>query len=210
MSDPLDTKTKILDAAERLFGSNGFESTSLRDITTAAGVNLAAVNYHFQSKDHLIDAVVARRLQPVNARRIQLLDALGPDPSVRQIWEAFIRPVLELDKIPLAPLIGRVMTNPDLFVDRIFNTHLAPVVKRFHEALSVALPHLPPEEVVWRFHFSIGVMTHLLMWGGMINRISGGLCSMQDREALLERVLVYATAGFECPAPKVSSMSLAQ
>jgi len=61
-----DTKTRILDAAEKLFGKNGFDATSLRDITTEADVNLAAVNYHFQSKDSLIDAVIARRIEPLN------------------------------------------------------------------------------------------------------------------------------------------------
>ena len=78
MIERTDTKAKILDTAENLFGVNGFESVSLRDITSHAGVNLAAVNYHFQTKDHLIDAVIARRIEPVNARRLELLEALSP------------------------------------------------------------------------------------------------------------------------------------
>ena len=74
MIERTDTKAKILDTAENLFGVNGFESVSLRDITSHARVNLAAVNYHFQTKDHLIDAVIARRIEPVNARRLELLE----------------------------------------------------------------------------------------------------------------------------------------
>src|SRR5258708_1763757 len=79
---PVGTKTRILDAAEKLFGMSGFEATSLRDITTEAQVNLAAVNYHFQSKESLIDAVIVRRLEPVNRRRMEMLDAAGPSASL--------------------------------------------------------------------------------------------------------------------------------
>src|ERR1700693_5176052 len=91
-STPIDTKTRILNAAEKLFGMSGFDATSLRDITAEAQVNLAAVNYHFQSKDSLIDAVIGRRLEPVNQRRIQMLDAAGRSPTLEQILEAFMAP----------------------------------------------------------------------------------------------------------------------
>jgi len=70
-----DTKDRILDVAERLFAEHGFANTSLRSITAEAGANLAAVNYHFQSKDALIQAVFARRLGPLNQARLEMLDA---------------------------------------------------------------------------------------------------------------------------------------
>ena len=69
-----DTKESILDAAEKLFAERGFSGTSLRTITAAARVNLAAVNYHFGSKDALIEAVLARRVRPMNAERVARLD----------------------------------------------------------------------------------------------------------------------------------------
>src|SRR5215470_13225201 len=100
----LDTKSKILDAAEKLFGIKGFEATSLRDITAEAQVNLAAVNYHFQSKDSLIDAVIARRIEPVNRRRLEMLEAAGPKPTVEQILTAFLTPVLDQDLGSVVPL----------------------------------------------------------------------------------------------------------
>ncbi len=103
MIERTGTKEKILDTAEKLFGLNGFESVSLREITTGAGVNLAAVNYHFHSKDALIDAVIARRIEPVNIRRMAMLDALGPNPTVEQLLEAFLRPVFEIKLHPLVP-----------------------------------------------------------------------------------------------------------
>src|SRR6266446_10016180 len=90
---PSDTKIRILDAAEKLFGKNGFDATSLRDITAEAQVNLAAVNYHFQSKDSLIDAIIERRLEPVNRLRLEMLDAAGSSPTVEQVVEAFLAPL---------------------------------------------------------------------------------------------------------------------
>lgn len=196
-----DTKTKILDTAETLFGINGFEAVSLRDITSHAGVNLAAVNYHFQTKDHLIDAVIARRIEPVNARRLEMLDAAGPEPALEQLLEAFLRPALEFRTKALAPLIGRVLSNPDLFVDRIFNVHMAPVAAKFAAAFGRALPSLPPAEIAWRLHFTVGVMTHTLLWGHVFPRVTNGLCSVDDHEALLQRSIQFLAAGFRTPAP---------
>src|SRR5262252_5809342 len=78
---PVATKDRILDAAEALFMEHGFEATSLRSITAAAGVNLAAVNYHFGSKEELFQAVLTRRLDPMNQERIELLEALEREPK---------------------------------------------------------------------------------------------------------------------------------
>src|SRR5258708_1544261 len=112
MNATLPTKDRILDAAEKLFGDNGFEATSLRDITTTAQVNLAAVNYHFQSKDSLIEAVIARRIEPVNRKRLDMLDASGDNPSVEQILTAYLGPLFEPQFDAGPPLTGRVPTKP--------------------------------------------------------------------------------------------------
>src|SRR5215831_9198540 len=95
-----DTKDLILDAAEKLFAEKGFDATSLREITAAANVNLAAVNYHFQSKEALIAAVFARRMRPITAARLEALgrlenEANGQPVPVEKVLEAFIAPVLQ-------------------------------------------------------------------------------------------------------------------
>ena len=192
----MDTKAKILDVAEKLFGLNGFEATSLRDITTAADVNLAAVNYHFQSKDSLIDATIGRRIEPINERRLALLDEAGPDATVERILEAFLRPVYETHMERAMPLLGRIMSNPDFFVDRMFNKHLAAVGMRFMDAFARALPGHSRADLAWRLHFSVGVMTHTLLWGPVFPRITGGLVDITDRAALLQRTIVFLAAGF--------------
>ena len=123
-SGSVDTKTKILNAAEKLFGMNGFDGTSLRDITAEAQVNLAAVNYHFQSKESLIDAIIERRIEPINRSRFEMLDAAGPSPSVEKIVEAFLLPLLMVEVKASAPMLGRVLSNPDQFVERVYKKHL--------------------------------------------------------------------------------------
>jgi AcrR family transcriptional regulator len=199
-----DTKSRILDSAEKLFGLNGFDSTSLRDITTAADVNLAAINYHFQSKDSLIDAIVARRIEPVNKKRFDLLEAAGPHPTVEQILYAFLAPVMQVKTDAMVPLIGRILSNPELFVERVFPKYLAPVSQRFIEALSQALPGLPPSELLWRLHFSVGVLTHTMLWGRIFPKITNGVCDISDREALVDRAVGFVAAGFRAPASKGS------
>src|SRR5437660_7648714 len=114
------TKDRILDAAERLLAQHGFEATSLRDITAEADVNLAAVNYHFQSKDALIDAVIARRIEPVNRKRLDMLAAAGPHASVEQILIAFLQPVMGADLAALYPLMARILATPAAFITRLF------------------------------------------------------------------------------------------
>ena len=204
MSEKGDTKNKILDAAEKLFGMNGFEGTSLRDITTEADVNLAAINYHFQSKDSLIDAIVVRLIEPKNKKRLELLAAAGPHPTVEQILRAFMAPVMLVEADVLVPLIGRILSNPEVFVERVFHKHLAPVSQRFVEALSKALPDLPPSEILWRLHFSVGVLTHTMLWGRIYPKITNGVCDISDREALVDRAVRFVAAGFRAPASKGS------
>jgi AcrR family transcriptional regulator len=200
MIERANTKSRILDTAEKLFGMNGFEATSLRDITTAADVNLAAINYHFQSKDSLIDAIVARRIEPVNKKRFELLDAAGPNPTVEQILNAFMAPVMQVKVDAVVPLIGRILSNPELFVERVFHKHLAPVSQRFVDVLSKALPDLPPSELLWRLHFSVGVLTHTMLWGRIFPKITNGVCDISDREALVERAVRFVAAGFRAQA----------
>src|SRR5205807_225879 len=97
-----DTKQRILDSAERLFAEHGFEGTSLRAIIADAKVNLAAIHYHYHSKEALLDAVILRRLAPVNRERLELLDACeqaGP-PSLEAVLEAFLAPAFRLGRDP--------------------------------------------------------------------------------------------------------------
>jgi AcrR family transcriptional regulator len=204
MTPALDTKTRILDTAEKLFGEKGFEATSLRDITTAAQVNLAAVNYHFQSKDSLIDAVIDRRMAPINRRRLEMLAAAGPSPSLEAIASAFIVPPLETDLTFVPLLVGRILLTPDKFVSH-FRERVQSVAEPFFAAVSAALPHLPLAERIWRFHFMAGAMAQVLLFSRILPELTHGLCDPSDRKALAEKLIVFAVAGLRAPATGITT-----
>lgn len=202
------TKAKILDTAEKLFGDNGFDATSLRDITTEAQVNLAAVNYHFHSKESLIDAVIARRMAPLTRRRLEMLDAAGPNPALEQVIEAFVSPLMEAPQLHSLHLIGRVFASPDQFVVRVFEKHILPVVRRFSEALATAAPHLTAEERYWRMQFMAGSMAHLLALWGILPMMSGGLIQKMDQNELIPRLVAFLAAGFRAPSTATASRAM--
>ncbi len=206
----MTTKTRILDAAERLFAHRGIEATSLRIITGEAGVNLAAVNYHFQSKEALLHAVIARRLDPVNQRRLAMLDACeeaagnGPLP-LHSVLDALLRPVLEMLAGPakeFAPMMSRIFTESSDLTERVFQKHLSHVTARFFPAFERAIPHLPRTELFWRLLFTMGAVAHTIGGARVLRTISGGVCDSSDVEATIQRLETFLIAGLQAPAPE--------
>ncbi len=188
-----DTKTRILDAVEKLFGEKGFDATSLRDITAEADVNLAAVNYHFQSKDSLIDAAILRRATPVNSARIARLEAAGPHPTLEQIIEAFIGPVLEMHEESMEMMMTRVFSAPDV-MQRVFRDHMSILVRRFMDALAVVLPDLPEAERMWRLQFTAGAMAHAVTRSRILQETFG--LDVKGRGLMIARLVTFTAAGF--------------
>ncbi len=163
-----DTKQKILDTAERLFGEQGYSAVSVRHIIAEAGVNLAAIHYHFGSKEDLLVELVGRKVGPVNDDRLALLSGFeeeyGPDRvPVEKVLEAFLLPAfLKARNNPqFVRLMGRLHAEGLIIV--LFKKHFESLFNRFFAALRAALPHLPDEELAWRVHFMIGAMAHALV-----------------------------------------------
>src|ERR1035438_1749636 len=186
----MTTKTRLLDTAERLFAQHGIEATSLRIITREAGVNLAAVNYHFQSKEALMHAVIARRLDPINEERLAMLDAVeaeagdGPLP-LDQVLDALLRPIFEMLSGPakeFAPMMSRIFTESSDLTEKVFQKHLAHMSARFFPALERAIPHLPRTELLWRMQFMMGAVAHTVGGAKVLRVISSGMCDSSDVE----------------------------
>jgi len=194
ISRAVDTKTRILDAAEKLFGQNGFDATSLRDITAEAEVNLAAVNYHFQSKESLIDAVVARRVEPVNQKRLEMLEAAGPNPTLEQLLIAFLQPLMQSDLAQVYPLMARLLATPDAFLTRLFKKHLSLIIERFSEAFSQALPECDATQIRWKMQFTAGAMAHVLSRAYAMPELMPDV--KFDSQTVLAELVTFAAAGF--------------
>src|SRR6266699_4913309 len=174
MKIPCDTRSRILDVAEELFGEQGLDRVSIRDITRIARVNLAAINYHFGSKEDLIAAVFERRVVPVNEARLASLDrvekAAGKRiPKLEAILEAFIRPALQSSLkaskggTAFSKLFGRCLSEPGPEVEALLKRQFEPLVERMDAALLKALPHLSRSEIFWRLKFTYGALHHWLL-----------------------------------------------
>ena len=216
---PAATKGRILDAAETLFMEHGFEATSLRLITAAAGVNLAAVNYHFGSKEELFQAVLTRRLDPMNQARVSLLDryeraaapaTLGCEP----ILAALFIPALDLARDPargganFLRLLGRAYADPAPFIRQFLSVQYAPMIARFKDAFARALPHLPRKELSWRLHFIMGALSYTLAGTDALKIIAElNPVESDNDEILLRRLAPFLLAGLTAPLPDISDVS---
>ena len=199
------TKDKLMDAAEKLFARRGFHGSSLRDITTAAGVDLALVNYHFGSKKQLFIAVIERRGAVLNEERLQRLAdarrAAAPGaPSTEAVVGAFLDPILE--RLAHAgpgwhnyfALIAYVNNSPE-WGSRLMSKTFDGVVREFIRTLLESLPGSAPEDVYWGYNFLTGAMTLSLAETGRLDVLSDGLCRSNDVAALKERLGPYVAAG---------------
>lgn len=166
-----DTITAILDAAEQLFAANGYDATSIREITRRAHVNVAAVHYHFGDKPAVLRAVTSRIVGPLNARRFRLLElaraAAMPDPApIDAVIDAFVRPdietLLQLQRRgpTVAHFLGRVYSDPTAWVRQMTAEQFDEVERRFFPAIAAALPHLSPDELSWRMTRVAAVLVH--------------------------------------------------
>jgi AcrR family transcriptional regulator len=216
---PTVTKERILDAAESLFMEHGYEATSLRAITTAAGVNLAAVNYHFGTKEELFQAVLTRRLDPMNQDRVELLNRLEAQAAPAQlpcekILMALFIPALTLSRDPerggknFLRLLGRAYADPAPFIRRFLSEQYAVMIARFKAAFARALPHLPRKELSWRLHFIMGALSYTLAGTDALKLIAELNPHETDNdEVLLRRLAPFLLAGLEAPLPDVSHVT---
>ena len=179
--DTHETQKLLLDAAESIVAAHGFNGASLRDIADRAGVNVALVKYHFGSKDGLVEAMMLRRIGPIDQRRLALLDALeaatptGP-LRLEDVLEALIRPAVEeglsgtKEAKQFMRLIGRVFAEPPAVMG-LMARHIQPVMNRFDDAFERALPGFNQQDQAWRKVACMGVIQHSLLMFSMIHEV---------------------------------------
>jgi AcrR family transcriptional regulator len=212
------TKARILDAAESLFMEHGYEATSLRAITAAADVNLAAVHYHFGSKEELFQSVLARRLDPMNRARLELLARLeadaAPSPlSCERVLTAFLIPALSLARDParggkdFLRLLGRAYADPAPFIRHFLSEQYGVTIARFKAAFARALPTLPARELSWRLHFIMGALSYTLAGTDALKLIAElNPHETTNDEILLRRLAPFLLAGLTAPLPDLGTV----
>jgi AcrR family transcriptional regulator len=198
-----DTPARILEVAEELFASNGYRAVSLRSIMRESGVNIAAVHYHFGSKEALLERIFELHCGPMNDERLRLLADCragpGRPPMLEQVLEAYLRPALR----PADERARRFMRlraaiaheQADLS-QQLVARHFNAVTKKFVTALVAELGHLPSDDFYWRMHFLLGAQYYTLANPGRIQVISGNVCDPSDAERAIRELVVFAAAGF--------------
>ena len=201
-----DTSQRLLDAAEAMFAEHGFADTSLRTITARARANLAAVHYHFGSKDELLRAVFARRLQVLNEERLARLTALetsGGPVTVEAVLAAFIEPSLQLRRAggqgeQFTRLLGRAQIEASEALRDFLRDQYAPVLERFQRMLVRLLPELPLGEIRWRLYFTVGALSFTYA-GTPSPRLLFTARESGDGAWLQRQLIRFLTAGLRAP-----------
>jgi AcrR family transcriptional regulator len=201
------TPERILQAAERLFSERGIGDVSLREITTAAGVNSAAAHYHFGSKDAVLEELFARRSQPIAEGREKLLGQLKLNrqgrPVLEDVLRAFLQPALDLLNTPEGVAFTRLRARMVFEREDIRRQIMGKAFDRTNEmalqALAKALPKLPARDLYWRFHFLLGTMVYTMARPGRIESLTKGDIDTYDAKAALDHLVRFAAAGFRAP-----------
>ena len=215
-----DTKSRLLRVAERLFADHGFDGVSVRQLTAAASVNLAAVNYHFGSKEGLLAAIFEQRCRPMNEERLRRLGDCAKranrPPMLEQIIEAFIAPALASNADPGGGRAAFTRLRAALSVEHndrartLVARYFDATSQRFVAALAQAVPHLSRAEVYWRFHFLLGALYYSMINPSRIAHLSEGTCDASDVKAVLTQMVSFIAAGFRAPSLESASRSSAR
>lgn len=200
-----ETLEQIMDAAEYLFSRQGLHGVTLRDVAIRVGVHTTLLNYYFNDKRALFEAVFARRAAVTSGRRMEALDRYaseaGDHPTVEGALHAFLDTDLDLyiqggePWMNYAAFCARVSTTPEGAV--LMDEHFDPVVLKLVSILRKAMPGVSDEDIFWGYHFVTGALMNTLARSGRIDRLSGGLCHSDDFEAVKRRMAKFMASGFE-------------
>ena len=198
------TKERILGAAETLFAQHGFAGTSLRQVTSRADVNLAAVNYHFGSKENLINEVFRRRMDEMSQARLAALEAansLTAAERLHGVLAAFIEPALALtlDRqggSAFVRVLARAYAEKNERLRKFLSDNYGHVLREFSKALADCLPELGKEQLYWRLDFVAGALTYAMADFGSIRRPAGVGDKAHCQRAATE-LIAFAAAGLK-------------
>jgi AcrR family transcriptional regulator len=200
-----ETIEQILDTAEYLFSKHGFYGVTLKDVAKRIGVHHTLLNYYFEDKKKLFDAVFARRAVVTSELRMRALDeydkATGGKPTVEGALHAFLDTDLDLyiqggEGWKNYAALGAQIANTPEWGAEMMDKHFDPVVLRLIDLLKKAMPDCAEEDIFWGYHFVTGALMLTLARTGRIDKLSGGLCKSDDFPAVKQRMATFMAAGF--------------
>ena len=197
------TRDRLIEVSGELFAERGFDSVSLRMITESANANLAAVNYHFGSKEELILAVVEDIVGPVNEKRLEQLGGINSNSpnSLRAIIHAFIDPVFDVTSAGAGAdnnyykLISRCIASRDERISSIIINQFPEVLAKFVSSLTRAIPGLSSDSAHLKVMFMAGALAHSLFHYENLLLVSGGSLDPSSPNVLKSELVSFLTAG---------------
>lgn len=194
------TALRILTTAEMLFAEHGYAAVSLRQITAAAKVNLAAVNYHFYDKESLYRELLVQRLRQLNTQRLSLLAAAESraEPGIPQLEDivyALARPLLMPEPgfgPSAARMLGRLLMEKHPSKSTLLTAEFHPVMIRFGQAIRRHAPTLSPKDFLWRYSLIIGALHHATVTAPDMDKLTQGICSGNDQQGALDNFIRFA------------------
>ncbi len=213
----MDTPARLLEVAEEMFSENGYRAVSLRSITRASNANIAAVHYHFGSKEKVLERIFELRCSAMNEERLRLLDGCrarsGKPPMLEQILHAYLWPALvpqdgDQKVRRFMRLRASIAHEQAELSQKLVAKHFNHVSGKFIEALRAELDHLSEREFFWRFHFLLGSQYYTSANSGRIQVLSGGACDPSNAGEAVDELIRFAAAGFRAPpaqAPTVAA-----
>src|SRR5437879_7702855 len=204
------TRTAILAAAERLYADHGFGDVTLRDIVAAADVNLAAVNYHFGSKDELIAELFVTRSLALNRERLSELRAAeevrGGRAPIEAVLRALVGPTLrgclgpDNQRSTAARFMIRVSIESVPPIRRIRNREIDHL-RKFAAAMRRSLPGREEVDFYWSLHFALAMAHQTIRDSERLTKLSEGLCDLNDVEGIIERIVAVSVKALTGGAP---------
>ena len=200
-----DKMEQILDAAEFLFSRHGLHGVTLKDVAKRVGAHHTLLNYYFEDKKKLFDAVFSRRAEVTSTQRMQALDKYESTtrgrPSVEGALRAFLDTDLDLyirggEGWRNYGALGAQVANTPEWGAELMDEHFDPVVLRLIKLLKKALPDCTEEDIFWGYHFVTGALMLTLARTGRIDKLSAGLCRSDDFVAVKDRMASFMAAGF--------------
>ncbi|WP_245428956.1 TetR/AcrR family transcriptional regulator [Phyllobacterium phragmitis] len=196
---------QILDTAEYLFSRHGLHGVTLKDVAKSISVHHTLINYYFDDKKKLFDAVFSRRAVVTSERRMKMLDdyeaVCNGKPTVEGALRTFLDTDLDLyieggEGWRNYAALGAQVANTPEWGAELMDEYFDPVVLRLIDILKRALPDCAPEEIFWSYHFLTGGLMLTLARTGRLDKLSGGLCRSDDFLAAKERMATFMAAGF--------------
>lgn len=202
------TQIKIIEAAEIEFAEMGYAGASIREITNRAGVNIAAINYHFGSKEALFKEMVLYYIEPINAIRMELLDqALAKNDSkplpLKEVVDIIIRPLLSrlisesCNQFHFMRAMGKGMAEERSFMKEIQKDLLKDILPKFISAISDSLGNPKFDKVAYGIHFLTCCIVGAMMQHTRLDIVSGGKIDLNDVDGLVDHLVAFVSAGLK-------------